>query len=206
MTPHKQFREVLEVFRNAKKRAARAGLDYSLTPEDVQALWERCGGRCEVTGIEFEFEAMDGKYVRRPFAPSADRIDNAKGYVLGNVQLVCVIVNYAMNTWGEHALMRVAIGMYNNGRRNHVQHRGLAPTALPQDVRAMVGAKGLRYAARARDFGKETHLGMFDTIDQALEARYAWAKANSSLKVLRQIHEFTRSAELLNEINTLRAA
>ncbi len=45
---------------------------------------------------------------RAPWAPSVDRIDSSKGYVPGNVRLVCVAANLAMNEWGEDVLARVA--------------------------------------------------------------------------------------------------
>lgn len=194
--------EIRKIFRGAKKRADRSKLSYDLTNNDITYLWERSGGRCEVTGIEFEFEAMEAKHERRPFAPSVDRLDNSIGYTLRNVRLVCVIVNIAMNTWGEHALMRVAVGMFEKGRQN-VQHRGLAPATLPEDVRLLMLKKSVKYTARARDLGKEVHLGSFNTVAEALDARLTWARQNSSQKVLRQIFAFTRNSELLNEINVL---
>ncbi len=46
-----------------------------------------------------------------PFAPSLDRIDSSKGYEEGNVRIVCLMVNLAMNTWGHGPLEKVALAL-----------------------------------------------------------------------------------------------
>jgi hypothetical protein len=43
-----------------------------------------------------------------PFAPSIDRIIPKKGYVKGNVQVVCWAYNAAKNQWGEDVLLTLA--------------------------------------------------------------------------------------------------
>jgi hypothetical protein len=194
----------LKAVRSARKRAAIKGLPFDVKPADARLLWDRCGGKCEVTGIPFDFELMAAKHSRRPYAPSLDRRDNALGYSVENVRVVCVAVNLAMNQWGEAVLLRIAAALFDTGAFARIGRQDTSPVLLPRDVRLYTGTQGIRYLARARDFGREDHLGTFDTIEQALEARRKWAKANSSLKVLRQIYEFTRDAELLNEINCLR--
>lgn len=42
--------------------------------------------------------------MKEPFAPSLDRITPGLGYVAANVRIVCTIVNFAMNVWGQDAL------------------------------------------------------------------------------------------------------
>jgi hypothetical protein len=56
-----------------------------------------------VTGLPFEFAGS----LYRPFAPSLDRINAAQGYSLGNVRLVAVIVNAALNQWGDAAFWKM---------------------------------------------------------------------------------------------------
>jgi len=91
-----------EMFRTARKRKR-----YGLSKQDEQALVEASGGRCAVTGISFGLHRPDG-WLRRPFAPSIDRIDSKVGYDPENVRLVCVAVNIAMNEWGEEVFRLVA--------------------------------------------------------------------------------------------------
>lgn len=64
------------------------------------------GYRCAVSGSYFTHDAFDTP--TDPFQPSADRLDNATGYVLGNVRLVCLLVNGAMGNWGEEPLRKIA--------------------------------------------------------------------------------------------------
>ena len=82
------------------------GLSFSM--EDLIILWERCGGRCSVTGGEFSNEKVGQGLVKRAFAPSIDRIDPGQPYSPENCRLVMVAVNFAMNTWGEDTFLRLA--------------------------------------------------------------------------------------------------
>lgn len=75
-----------------------------LTLEDVVDMAIRSEGRCEVSGVPFNFE-VHGK--RRPFAPSIDRIDSDKGYSPENTRLVCHAVNVGMNCWGDGPFLRI---------------------------------------------------------------------------------------------------
>ena len=64
--------------------------------------------RCAVTGIPMTLEVVKG---RKPYAPSIDRIDCAADYVPGNIRIVCVAANLAMNVWGEEVLLRLTRGI-----------------------------------------------------------------------------------------------
>lgn len=77
---------------------------------EFDAIWARANGRCELTGIAFTEERMDGK-VKRPWMPSVDRVNNAKGYEFSNCRLVCISVNLALNEFGDEALIRIAKGL-----------------------------------------------------------------------------------------------
>jgi hypothetical protein len=90
-------------FRQARKRRS-----YSLTADEEMRLVSDTKGRCSVTGIVFSLRR--DKYFRAPFAPSLDRIDSGRPYELGNVRLVCVAANLAMNEWGEWVLAAIANG------------------------------------------------------------------------------------------------
>jgi hypothetical protein len=66
----------------------------------------RAGGRCEVSGIEFQRRAPGVS--RNPWTPSIDRIDSSVGYTAANCRLVCLAVNLAMSTWGEDVILTIA--------------------------------------------------------------------------------------------------
>lgn len=76
----------------------------SLELADVVHMAVRSQGRCEVSGLPFNFE-VHGK--RRPFAPSIDRIDSSVGYTPTNSRLVCFAVNVGMNCWGDAPFLRI---------------------------------------------------------------------------------------------------
>ena len=84
--------------RNTIKGAEVRGLSFELTEEVVGDMLRR--GHCERTGIAFE-AAGD-------FAASIDRVDNSRGYELGNVQAVCWVYNRAKGSSTDAAVLRMA--------------------------------------------------------------------------------------------------
>lgn len=93
-------RWLTELAREARKRSTRRAIEFSLSPADLVALANRADGRCEVSGLPFCHDAQPGSFYR-PMAPSLDRKDPTQGYTAANTRLTCVIVNTALNQWGE---------------------------------------------------------------------------------------------------------
>lgn len=91
-----QERDVVQYLGNrlsiAKKRSKRRNLEFSITLSNLLDLWESQKGICAVTN--FPMTHTEGNF---DFAVSLDRIDNAQGYVEGNVRLVCSRVNVMRN-------------------------------------------------------------------------------------------------------------
>lgn len=85
-----------------KNRAKKKHLDFDVDAEYLANLFIQQNNCCAVTKISFEF-GEDGfrKSYRRPFAPSIDRIDCTKGYTKDNIRIVCVVVNIAINDFGD---------------------------------------------------------------------------------------------------------
>lgn len=69
------------------KRNQRKGRAVHITIDDLMALLEEQGGRCAITGIELTHGGEDYSDA------SIDRIDPNGDYELGNIRLVCVVVN-----------------------------------------------------------------------------------------------------------------
>ena len=94
----------------------------SLTPEpgfteaDMMTVWERCEGRCAVSGLEFSDVIVGTGRAKKPFAPSLDRIDRLNGYRPDNVRLVCVVANFAMNAWGQEPVRDLAEAMVERAK------------------------------------------------------------------------------------------
>lgn len=199
----KIFAAYMQSVYGARKRAIKKSSEQDLSKGEAEALWLRCNGKCEVTGIPFSLDNSDTGSTRRPWAPSIDQIESGKGYTIANVRVVCIAVNIAMNQWGENVLYRIAVCLLTEGKMGHITTSTHHATSLPMDVRLYRGRKNVRYMARARDFGRDVHLGNFQVLDDALDARHKWAIENRSVKVLRQLYDFSRAPSLLTEIKNL---
>ncbi len=117
----------------ARQRARRDDMEFDLTTEDLNILWEACEGRCAVSGLPFSLDTFADALVKHPFAPSIDRIDSSKGYTLKNTRLVCTAANFAMNQWGAEVLRRVSKGVVAMERKRH--HRDEELMAWEQRMR-----------------------------------------------------------------------
>jgi len=67
---------------------------FSLGLHDAFSIAYSQGWQCAVTSTPFSL-SREPRSNRAPLAPSIDRIDNDKGYVVGNVRLVCVAAKAA---------------------------------------------------------------------------------------------------------------
>ena len=69
---------------NARKRKS---IEFSLTLNDLHVIWERQKGLCAYTKLPLTSESHQLNTV------SLDRVDSCKGYMVDNIQLVCVPIN-----------------------------------------------------------------------------------------------------------------
>jgi len=77
--------------------------EFDLDVGYLKEVWSKQRGICPYTGIKMILPES-GKSWDRTFTMdkmSLDRIDSAKGYVKGNVQFVCLGINYAKNKWSD---------------------------------------------------------------------------------------------------------
>lgn len=91
--PESVIKQLLRTARtNAKKKNVIFDLDFKV----VHAIILSQCSKCALTGIDFDYANYIG--IRfRPFAPSIDRRDNARGYTYDSIQIVCAMVNRAKN-------------------------------------------------------------------------------------------------------------
>ena len=74
----------------AKKRKH---LPFNITSEYIKSIWPK-DNKCPALGIELKqgvIKVIDS-------SPTLDRIDNSKGYIKGNVQIVCNLANRIMTS------------------------------------------------------------------------------------------------------------
>lgn len=69
---------------NAKSRAKRRGIEFNLCEDDIQIP-----EFCPVLGIKL----APGSGKQTDYSPSLDRIDNNKGYIVGNVAVISLRAN-----------------------------------------------------------------------------------------------------------------
>lgn len=74
--------------RDAKKRAKEMGREFSISLEDIVIP-----SKCKVFGTPFDIVGFKNGVKNRDFSPSIDRIDNSKGYIKGNIQVISLLAN-----------------------------------------------------------------------------------------------------------------
>lgn len=73
-------------------------LECNLTVEDLKLQFDKQGGICPYTGLKME---LTGQRETKITQASLDRIDSNKGYIIGNIEFVCLGVNYAKNGFSK---------------------------------------------------------------------------------------------------------
>lgn len=85
-------------------RAKALKLDFNLDLAYLIKIWDRQNGQCAYTGIDMSLKEVDNKKISNktsPFQPSIDKIDPKNGYTKGNIEFVCLAVNYAKNKFSK---------------------------------------------------------------------------------------------------------
>jgi hypothetical protein len=88
------------ILNHAAKRKQNLGFDIDLGY--LAKLYEDQSGRCAISGIEMTYLAGSGRVLTNI---SIDRINSSKGYLRGNVQFVCDIVNRMKSDMAQEDLL-----------------------------------------------------------------------------------------------------
>jgi len=73
--------------------------DFDLDENYLQELWKKQDGKCAITGVDMIHPS--DKSIKSPKMTSIDRINSNKGYLKGNVQLVCYSINLAKQDFNQ---------------------------------------------------------------------------------------------------------
>jgi hypothetical protein len=95
LTPFRRFAE------SARKTSKRKGLKTDITVEFLKQLYQQQNGICPYSGLRMILSPSKYREDRSVFNASLDRIDSSKGYVKGNVEFTCVLVNFGKNTFSK---------------------------------------------------------------------------------------------------------
>ena len=88
-----------ELYRAAKRRAKNKLLEFSITLEDI-VVTESCP--------ILQIPLIVGQDKIHDSSPSLDRIDNSKGYISGNVQVISNLANRMKNSASDDLLIKFA--------------------------------------------------------------------------------------------------
>ncbi len=96
-------------FATWKVSAKRRNHDWAVTKDYLQSLFEQQNGICALSGIEMQVK------VNSPYRPSLDRKDSSVGYIAGNCQFVCSVLNVMKNKLLDVEFIRLCriISEYN---------------------------------------------------------------------------------------------
>ncbi len=91
--------------KNCKRRTKK---DFNISLEFLRSLWNKQKGLCALTGVKLEMPLGTSGFLNvKPFnGASLDRIDSSKGYVEGNVQFICMGINFMKNEWPEEYFIK----------------------------------------------------------------------------------------------------
>jgi hypothetical protein len=87
---------------SARTRAKKDHREFDIDVDYVKKLWQRQQGLCKLSRLPMSI-AIGSAELR----VSLDRINNAKGYVKGNVQLLRSMVNNAKNRYTQTAFLNM---------------------------------------------------------------------------------------------------
>ena len=78
---------------NARSRAAKKGLPFELTRDEIMSMFEEQDGRCFYSDIKLNVVKSDASRTHDPFKMSLDCVDPTLGYVKSNVVWCAYCVN-----------------------------------------------------------------------------------------------------------------
>lgn len=92
-------------------------LDFTIDTDYIMSLLVKQDGKCALTGWNLEFTRggdWDGK---NPKGATMDRINNSKGYVPGNIQLVCGLPNSVRGALSMKEFTQLCCDIADNSRQ-----------------------------------------------------------------------------------------
>lgn len=103
-------------FNNVMNGAKSRDIEFSITMEDIQNVFEKQNRRCAYTGVPLSFTKSRIKNLY-PTA-SIDRIDSSKGYTPNNIQITHKDVNKLKQDFEESRFIELCEQVINYNRSN----------------------------------------------------------------------------------------
>lgn len=113
-----------ETWSRHRKGAKQRGVLFDISEDDIADVLRLQANRCAVTRLCFSKAKPPGLRVR-PWLPSVDRKNCTRGYVRGNIRVVCAFVNVAMNGFGEELFRQVLAPLVDQAVQERLQEMGI---------------------------------------------------------------------------------
>tara|TARA_R110000868_G_scaffold154180_7_gene380252 strand:- start:6379 stop:6891 length:513 start_codon:yes stop_codon:yes gene_type:complete len=107
-------RSIQSRLKNLCTKAKLRTKEFLLTPHDLSVIWEKQEGRCAYTKLPLLATANQFN------TASLDRIDSSKGYVVGNVQLVCAAINKMKQEYTEDLFLLLSLLVAQNNKLSDI--------------------------------------------------------------------------------------
>lgn len=88
------------LYNSCRQRAKKESLEFNITPDEI-----KIPDLCPYLNVPMQFGDR--------YAPSVDRIDNTKGYITGNIQVISTLANRMKNCATEEELLSFARRVLN---------------------------------------------------------------------------------------------
>lgn len=94
-------------------------LDFNITPEYLQEIWDNQKGLCYFSNRQLYISKSTEEYKNGMTTASVDRIDNSKGYVIGNIRFVHKIVNLSKRILSDEIYLSICrkVSYYANEKK-----------------------------------------------------------------------------------------
>jgi hypothetical protein len=106
----KYNRDVISRLKNLCTKAKSRAKEFSLIDQDLFDLWEKQNGQCAYTKLPLLATANQFNTM------SLDRVDSSKGYVVGNIQLVCAAINKMKQEYTEEVFLLFCLLVTQNSK------------------------------------------------------------------------------------------
>jgi len=103
-------RDIISRFKNLCTKARLRTKEFNLIDTDLLDLWNKQDGRCAYTKLPLLATANQFNTV------SLDRVDSSKGYVVGNIQLVCSAINKMKQEYTEEMFLLFCLLVTQNNK------------------------------------------------------------------------------------------
>jgi hypothetical protein len=103
-------REINSRLKNLYTKARLRTKSFLISLDDLSDIWRKQDGRCAYTKLPLLATANQFNTV------SLDRVDSSKGYVVGNIQLVCAAINKMKQEYSEEMFVLFCLLVTQNNK------------------------------------------------------------------------------------------